>query len=212
MLSHTKEEKALLEKGYQYIVGIDEAGRGALAGPVVAAAVVMPISHIHPRGVKDSKLLTPKRRGELYEEIMKNCHGYSVGVVGPHTIDQINIYQAAKLAMKKAVESIEDIDPDYLLIDAMKVETNIPQKAIVRGDATCYSISCASIIAKVTRDRIMKELHEKFPYYSFDQHKGYGTALHLERLKKHGPCRLHRYTYKPVADTNSKLQNPNIKQ
>lgn len=193
---HTKEEKRLIKQGYKLIAGIDEAGRGSWAGPVVAAAIIM--SNYKIKGIKDSKLLSPKMRDKLFDEILENCLGYGVGIVENDTIDEINIYQAAKLAMKQAVENIEKVKPDHLLIDAMKVEINIPQKAIIKGDTNIYSIACASIIAKVTRDRIMLDLHEKYPEYSFDKHKGYGTKIHLDCLEKHGSCAIHRKTYKPI--------------
>lgn len=200
MFPHTKEEKRLTKQGYQFIAGIDEAGRGALAGPVVAAAVVMPAGCLHPKAVKDSKLLSPKMRDKLFDEILENCLGYGVGIIGSDVIDEINIYQASKLAMKQAVMNIEKVKPDHLLVDAMKVEVEIPQKSIVKGDLNIYSIACASIIAKVTRDRIMLDLHDKYPEYGFDAHKGYGTKIHLDCLEKHGQCAIHRKTYAPVAN------------
>ena len=199
-LPHTKEEKELIKQGYNFIAGIDEAGRGALAGPVVAAAVIMPETHPSGvKGVRDSKLISPKKREELFDEILKCCLGYGVGIIENDVIDEINIYQATKQAMKKAVESLENIMPEFLLIDAMKIETEIPQKSIVNGDTLCYSISCASIIAKVTRDRLMFDFHKEYPHYGFDRHKGYGTKLHFETLSKHGPCNIHRFSYNPIV-------------
>lgn len=206
---HTKEEQELIENGYKFIAGIDEAGRGALAGPVVAAAVVMPISHLHLTGVRDSKLLSPKKRDELYEKILENCLGFGIGIVENDIIDEINIYQASKLAMKKAVEALSK-KPDYLLIDAMKLNVSTPQKSIIKGDMICYSIATASILAKVTRDRLMIEFHEKYPEYEFDKHKGYGTKIHNEALKKYGYCKIHRLSYKPILE-NSKFQKTNSK-
>ena len=213
MFPHTKEEIALIKNGYKFIAGIDEAGRGSWAGPVVAAAVVMPVSHFHPvggispflSGVKDSKLISSKMRDKLFDEIIENCLGYGVGIVENDTIDEINIYQASKLAMKNAVENIKGIIPEYLLIDAMALDADIPQKAIIKGDTNIYSIACASIIAKVTRDRLMIEFHEKYPEYGFDLHKGYGTKIHSEALTKNGPCEIHRFSYKPIISITSNM-------
>lgn len=195
---HTEEEKALMKEGFNIIAGIDEAGRGPLAGPVVAAAVLMPLDSDLIK-VKDSKLLSEKQRETLFEKILENCLDHAVGVVESEIIDEINIYQASKLAMLRAVEGLR-IKPDYILVDAMKVETKIPQKSLVKGDLTCYSIAAASIVAKVTRDRLMKDYHQKYPKYGFDSHKGYGTKDHLRALREYGPSEIHRFTYKPVYE------------
>lgn len=222
IIPHTEKEKILLSKGYRLIAGVDEAGRGALAGPVVSAAVIMPEVYLKDaarliKGVKDSKLLSSPKREEIFAEILKVCLGYGIGIVEHRLIDKINIYQATRLAMKRAVENIWEnddtdpessttnifktkVDPDYLLIDAMRIETAIPQKSIIKGDNICYSIALASIIAKVIRDRLMLKLHSQYPRYRFDLHKGYGTKIHMEALKKYGPCAVHRLTFKPVMD------------
>lgn len=200
ILPHKKEEQALMEKGYQYIAGIDEAGRGPLAGPVVAVAVIMDPREKLISIIRDSKLLTEKMREKAYGEILEKCIDFGVGVVESDIIDEINIYQAAKLAMKEAVEKLKKVKPDYLLIDAMKIDLQIEQKSIIGGDRVCFSIAAASIIAKVTRDEIMKRYHQKYPNYFFDKHKGYATKLHLECLEKHGPCEIHRKTFNPIRN------------
>jgi len=196
---HIKEEMQLSEKGFKFVAGIDEAGRGALAGPVVAVAVVMPFLDLQIKDVRDSKLLTPKKREKLFDEIIDNCLGYGVGIVDHKIIDKINIYQASRLAMKLAVKNIKSIIPDYLLIDAMEIEIDIPQKPIIGGDLQSYSIAAASIIAKVTRDRLMRDFHKQYCNYRFDKHKGYGTKQHMEHLNEYGPCKIHRFSYKPIS-------------
>lgn len=198
---HTKEEEELKKQGYKCIVGIDEVGRGPLAGPVIAAAVVMPIDGELLK-VRDSKKMTPKARDKAYDEILNVCHGYGVGIVEHDVVDEINIYEATKLAMKRAVEDCEGSVPsrvDHLLIDAMRLNMGISEKAIIKGDQICYSISAASVVAKVTRDRLMAEMHEKYPEYGFDKHKGYGTKVHMEALEKHGPCDIHRKSFNPIS-------------
>lgn len=194
------EEKKLWKKGYKKIAGIDEAGRGPLAGPVVAAAVVFKKkSKISLFGVKDSKKLNAEKREEIYSVLKKDKNiNWSVAKVSDKIIDKINILEATKLAMKKAIEKLE-IKPDYLILDGKtKVNTSVPQKTIVNGDNKVFSCAAASIIAKVTRDRLMVKLHKKYPEYGFEKHKGYGTKLHKKKLKKYGPCKIHRKSFSPI--------------
>ena len=185
--------------GYRVICGMDEAGRGPLAGPVVAAAVVLPPDAIF-QGLDDSKKLSPAKREELFPKIQTQAIAYGVAVVNPEVIDEINILQAALLAMKQAVEMFPS-DPDLLLIDGnQKIDSSIEQWAIVKGDAKSFSISAASVLAKVTRDHIMEDYHHLYPQYEFARHKGYGTRLHRDLIAEHGPCPIHRNTFKGVAE------------
>lgn len=192
-------ERTAAADGALRIAGIDEAGRGPLAGPVVAAAVVLPKECLIG-GVNDSKKLTDRQRERLFGIIMERAAAYGIGIVDERTIDEINVLQAALLAMERAVAAIAP-PPDYLLIDgncSIK-RIAIPQKTIIKGDSLSHSIAAASILAKVTRDRIMVELHDRFPQYNFRKHKGYGTADHLATIREHGPCEVHRRSFKPVA-------------
>jgi ribonuclease HII len=184
------------------IAGIDEAGRGPLAGPVVAAAVVMRPWDLVSE-VNDSKLLTATDREKLFHEIMNKAEAVGVGIVGPEIIDEINILQATRLAMTRAVQEIQP-SPDYLLIDG-PITLDIPtrQRFIIKGDQLSFSVAAAAIVAKVTRDRIMKELHEQFPMYGFRQHKGYGTRSHKEALTAYGPCKAHRMSFRGVSEPQS---------
>ena len=184
------------EQGYQFVAGVDEAGRGPLAGPVVAAAMVLPMDVIL-EGLDDSKKLSPAKRDELFPKIQKMIHG--IAVVSPEVIDEINILQAARLAMKQAVEKLSSV-PDLLLIDGnQKIDSSIEQWAIVKGDAKSISIAAASVLAKVTRDRIMEDYHRLYPQYEFARHKGYGTKLHRDLIAEHGPCPIHRQTFRGVT-------------
>lgn len=177
------------------IAGIDEAGRGPLAGPVVCACVIMPLDEDKLiDGINDSKKLTEKKREELYDKIIERAIAYSIVEVDERTIDRINILNATKLGMKRALDGLK-VKPDIVLIDAVKLDTNLPQDNIIKGDAKSYNIASASILAKVYRDRLMKELSEKYPQYNFAKHKGYGTKEHIENLKKYGKCELHRETF-----------------
>ncbi len=183
--------------GYNLIAGIDEAGRGPLAGPVVASAVILPKGICIP-SIDDSKKLLEKKREQLYDVILKEAVSIGIGIVDEKTIDEINILQASILAMKIAIGQL-NIKPDFILSDAVSLpDMNIPQKAIIKGDSKSISIAAASIIAKVTRDRLMCEYHKKYPMYKFISNKGYGTAKHLEMLKRYGPCEIHRRTFKGV--------------
>ncbi len=195
-------EKKLFNRGYKLIGAIDEAGRGPLAGPVVAACVVFgPNFKIDDelKKVNDSKKVRAKDREELYQVIIKKYLAVGIGVCNNKTIDKINILQASFLAMKKALGQIKQ-KPEFIILDGkFKIPNlSIAQAAIIRGDETIFSIAAASIIAKVARDRLMMLLHQSYPNYCFDLHKGYGTKLHLERLKQFGPCPIHRLSFKSV--------------
>ncbi len=177
--------------------GIDEVGRGPLAGPVVAAAVILP-RDMQIEGLNDSKKLSEKKRETLFQTITESATAYAIGIVEPGIIDNINILQAALLAMKNAVTDLGD-KPDHLLIDGNKgIECPLPQWTIVKGDSKCSSIAAASIVAKVTRDKIMEEYHTEYPVYNFKQNKGYPTKEHLETLRVHGPSSIHRLSFRGV--------------
>ncbi|UCH50700.1 MAG: ribonuclease HII [Chloroflexota bacterium] len=196
------EENGLNAKGYRLIAGVDEAGRGALAGPVVAAAVILPQSPDFPwlKSVRDSKETPPARRELLFDLIKQEAIAVSVGIIAPQTIDVVGILNATKIAMCHAVEQL-DCPPDFLLIDFLRLpQLRISQKPIVHGDKICLSIACASIIAKVTRDRIMVELDQIHPGYDLANHKGYGTRHHVSCLHQHGPSPIHRRSFAPVRE------------
>lgn len=191
-------DKSFVSYGYRIIAGIDEAGRGCLAGPVVAACVSFS-DNISIDGIRDSKELTAKQREDLFNEILRNA-SVGVGIVDAELIDRINILEASRLAMVKAYENLGK-RVDLLLIDALELpKIKVPQKAIVKGDKKSAVIASASIIAKVTRDRIMKYYHEAYPNYGFERHKGYATKEHLEALKKFGPCPIHRKSFLPLRE------------
>lgn len=191
-------ERSAYQVGACRVAGLDEAGRGPLAGPVVAAAVVLPEGLLIP-GVMDSKQVAADRREQLYTEITAAAVAYGIGIVDERTIDEVNILQATIIAMERALNCITPL-PDHLLLDALILpRISIPQKAIIKGDCRSHSIAAASILAKVTRDRLMRELHERYPQYNFQKHKGYGTKEHLELLRRHGPCDAHRKSFQPVA-------------
>ena len=186
-------------QGFNNIAGIDEAGRGPLAGPVVAAAVIL-LSKINIPELNDSKKLSPKKREELFPKIQEMSVAFSVAVIDQEVIDEINILQATRLAMKKAVETLK-ITPGLLLIDGnQKIDSNLNQWAIVKGDSRSLSIAAASVLAKVTRDRIMDDYHKLYPQYGFDRHKGYGTKIHRNQIQEYGPCPVHRKTFKGVSE------------
>ena len=188
-------EKELYDKGFEHICGIDEAGRGPLAGPVVIAGVIMPKDSMI-EGVNDSKKVSEKKREKLYDLILEEAISYAVAIIGQDVIDEINILNATKQGVTKVVEEL-DVKPNLILVDALThINTKgIPYDSIIKGDAKCYNIAAASIIAKVTRDRIMREWDEIYPQYGFINHKGYGTAKHIEALKEYGPCPIHRRTF-----------------
>ena len=187
-----KMEQDLYNTGIKLIGGIDEAGRGPLAGPVVVACAVMPADSMI-EGVNDSKKVSEKKREKLYEEIIENAISYGVGIIDQKEIDSINILNATKFGLTTAVKDLK-IKPNLILVDALtNIDTcGIPYRSIIKGDAKCYSIACASIIAKVTRDRIMREWDKIYPQYGFEKHKGYGTKAHIEAIKEYGLCPLHR--------------------
>ena len=190
------------------IVGVDEAGRGPLAGPVVAAACILPRAYIN-KEINDSKQLSEKKREELFDVILQNAIAYGVGIVSSEEIDTLNIYEATKKAMKEAIANLNH-NFDLILTDAMPLKGfDVEVIPIIKGDAKALPIAAASIIAKVTRDRMMKELGEKYPEYGFEVHKGYGTKKHMDALKKYGPIKgIHRYSYKPVIKVS--LQEMNL--
>ena len=196
---------ALFQQGYCFVAGVDEAGRGCLAGPVVAAAVILPLplseeKLAHLTGVRDSKQLTPQARDSLYEVIVQHALAVGVGTGSVELIDEHNILQATKHAMREALTRLSP-QPQALLLDAVRLPAvPLPQVSIIKGDALCLSIAAASIIAKVTRDRTMLALHEQYPLYGFCQHKGYGTEQHLTALKQYGPCPIHRRSFSPVRE------------
>jgi ribonuclease HII len=198
-----EEEMALLSQGYCPIAGVDEAGRGCLAGPVVAAAVILPLAdncQAYFEGVRDSKQLTAQARDCLYEVIMQRALAVGVGMGSVELIDERNILQATKHAMRVAISQLS-IPPQALLLDALLLpDIPLPQRSIIKGDALCLSIAAASIIAKVTRDRLMLQLHEQYPAYGFAQHKGYGTEAHLAALRQYGVTPLHRRSFAPVRE------------
>ena len=191
-------ERSSRKDGYRRIAGLDEAGRGPLAGPVVAAAVVLPDGLLIP-GLTDSKQVPEQERERLFEVIRTEAVCYGVGIADEQTIDLVNILQATIIAMERALQTLNP-QPDYLLLDAIFLpRVPLPQKPIIKGDCRSHTIAAASILAKVTRDRMMQELHQKYPHYNFQKHKGYGTKEHLLLLQEHGPCDAHRKTFNPVA-------------
>jgi len=221
-LPSLEEEMALLSQGYSFIAGIDEAGRGSLAGPVVAAAVILPLGDASPisltpdacmecfAGVRDSKQMTPREREHLYDVIMQHALAIGVGIGSVEIIDERNILQATKYAMREAIARLTP-PPQALLLDAIYLhDIELPQRSIIKGDALCLSIAAASIIAKVTRDRIMVALHELFPVYGFAQNKGYGTPEHLAVLREHGACPHHRQSFAPVRELYGLFQEEEL--
>ncbi len=196
------EEIALFEQGYLFIAGLDEVGRGCLAGPVVAAAAILSpedTTLVHLAGVNDSKQVAQPARERLYDQIMQHAIATGVGYGSVEIIDERNILQATKYAMEQAIGQLSPA-PHALLLDAILLpKVSLPQRSIIKGDARCLSIAAASIIAKVTRDRLMLELHEQYPEYGFDRNKGYGTPTHLTALRKYGATPLHRRSFAPVG-------------
>lgn len=191
-------ERLAYQEGASFIAGVDEVGRGPLAGPVVAAAVILP-KNIEDLGFDDSKKLSASKREDIYRLIQEKAIAIGIGIVDADIIDKVNIYQASRLAMQQAVSELK-IQPDYLLIDAMKIDVNTPQIGIIKGDAKSISIAAASIVAKQVRDQMMQEFDELYPGYDFDNNAGYGTPKHLEGLKSKGICPIHRKTFAPIKD------------
>ena len=189
-------EKEIYQAGYQAIAGIDEVGRGPLAGPVVAAAVILPPG-CKIKGLNDSKKIPKKKHQEIYQAVLDKALAVGIGLIDNEIIDQVNIYEATKLAMKEALSKLS-LKPDYLLIDAMKLDIDIPQESIIKGDANSLSIAAASIVAKVTRDKLMADYDKEYPGYDFAQNAGYGTKSHLQGLERHGVTPIHRKTFEPV--------------
>ena len=187
-------EKQEQEKGHFLIAGVDEVGRGPLAGPVCVACVMMPLDDII-EGIDDSKKISEKKRELLFEQIKEKAVCYSIQMVDEQTIDKINILEATKLAMKNAINSLT-VKPDVVLVDAIsKLDVDTEIRGIIKGDALSYSIGCASILAKVTRDKLMCDLAKEYPEYGFEKHKGYGTKQHIDSLKQYGPCVYHRLSF-----------------
>lgn len=188
------QESQLRKQGFKLIAGTDEAGRGPLAGPVVAAAVIFDTSYKNPK-INDSKKLTPIEREQLFVEIKNSALSYAIGIVGWKQIDEMGILNASKLAMRQAVLKL-DPKPNFILSDAVAINVmDIPQMALIKGDEKVFCIAAASILAKVTRDHLMMSYHKKFPEYGFARHMGYGTEIHLNAIKKHGPCQIHRMSF-----------------
>lgn len=194
----SRYEQSLYAKGVSCIAGIDEAGRGPLAGPVVAAAVILPKDAYVP-GLNDSKKLSEAKREALFEQIQAVAISIGIGIVSAKEIDELNIYQATKKAMVQAVEQLFP-KPSYLLIDAMELPIDIPQQSLIKGDANSISIAASSIVAKVTRDRMMKQLGTKYPQYGFEKHMGYGTEYHLQAIRTYGITEQHRRSFAPVRE------------
>jgi ribonuclease HII len=193
-----KYEKELYKKGYKYIAGTDEVGRGPLVGPVVAAAVILPKNY-HLEGLNDSKKLSEKKRNLYFDILKKDAISIGIGIVDANIIDEINILEASRLAMMKALDNL-NVKPDYILSDAMKLDRDVEVLPIIHGDALSLSIAAASVIAKVTRDNMMVEYAKKHPEYEFDKHKGYPTKKHIELVKKYGILNEYRKTFKPISE------------
>ena len=199
---HLENEIALLQQGYRFVAGVDEAGRGAWAGPVVAAAVILPLECPNPAttfsGVNDSKLLSPERREHFFDLIRDTALAVSIGLAPPGLVDELNVVGATRYAMRQALLGLRPA-PDYLLLDHLRLPAvALPQQAFPKADTLSLSVAAASVIAKVTRDRLMVQFNDEYPGYAFDRHKGYGTPHHRTALAKHGPCRLHRMSYAPL--------------
>lgn len=193
-------ENKLYKQGINYIGGVDEVGRGPLVGPVVAVCCVLPKDFVL-EGLTDSKKLSEKKRNVFFDYIKDNCICYGIGIVEPEIIDEVNIYQATKIAMKQAISKVEEqIDLEHVLIDAMPLDLDIPTTSIIKGDSKSISIAAASVLAKVTRDSMMYELDKKYPQYGYASHKGYPTKKHLEAIHKYGLIEGYRKTYGPVRE------------
>ena len=198
-------ERNLKNEGIEFIAGVDEVGRGPLVGPVVAACVVLP-EEFNLDGLTDSKKLSEKKRDYFFEEIKKQALGYGIGIIDEKKIDEVNIYEATKIAMKEAIKNT-GIKLDHVLIDAMPLDIDVDTTSIIKGDAKSISIAAASVIAKVTRDKMMYDLDKIYPMYDLAHNKGYGTKKHIEAIKKYGITKYHRLSYKPVSDYKDKVNN-----
>ncbi len=196
-IDNYKYERELREKGITLIAGVDEVGRGPLVGPVVAACCILPLE-FNLDGLTDSKKLSEKKREYFFEEIKKQAISYGIGIVSEKIIDEVNIYEATKIAMKEAINNM-NVKPEHILIDAMPLDLDIPTTSIIKGDLKSITISAASVLAKVTRDRMLVELDKKYPMYDFKHNKGYPTKKHLEAIEKYGVLDEHRRSYGPVA-------------
>ena len=195
LLQLKEHENELREKGFKTICGIDEAGRGPLAGPVVIASVIMPANSMI-EGVNDSKKISEKKREKIYDQILEEAVSYGIAIIGQDEIDEINILNATKKGLTVSLQELTE-KPDLIVVDALNgIDTmGIPYESIIKGDAKCYSIAAASILAKVTRDRIMREWDKVYPEYGFEKHKGYGTSAHIAAIKEHGLCPIHRRSF-----------------
>ena len=202
-LDNYKYERELNEKGITLIAGVDEVGRGPLIGPVVAAAVILPKDY-KLEGLTDSKKLSEKKREMFYEIIKRDALAIGIGIVDEKKIDEINIYEATKVAMKEAINKLK-IKPEHILIDAMPLDLDIPTTSIIKGDLLSITISAASVIAKVTRDHMLYDIDKEYPMYDLKNNKGYGTKKHIEAIKKYGITKYHRLSYKPVSDYKDRI-------
>ena len=196
-IDNYKYERDLIKSGVKLIAGVDEVGRGPLVGPVVTACVILPLNY-KLDGLTDSKKISEKKRDELFEIIERDALGIGIGIIDEKTIDEVNIYQATKLAMIEAINNCS-LRPEHVLIDAMKLDIDIPSTSIIKGDLLSITISAASVIAKVYRDNLMYELDNKYPEYDFKSNKGYGTKKHIEALNRYGYLKEHRKSFKPVC-------------
>ena len=202
-IDNYKYEHELWNEGIDLVAGVDEVGRGPLIGPVVAAAVILP-HDFYLEGLTDSKKLSEKKRELFYQIIKEKAIAIGIGIIDEKRIDEINIYEATKEAMKDAIRKLEP-RPEYILIDAMPLDIDIPTKSIIKGDFLSVTISAASVIAKVTRDHMFYEMDKEYPMYDLKNNKGYGTKKHLEAIKQYGICKYHRLSYKPVYDNRFKI-------
>ena len=202
-LDNYKYERELNKKGITLIAGVDEVGRGPLIGPVVAAAVILPKDY-KLEGLTDSKKLSEKKREMFYEIIKRDALAIGIGIVGEKKIDEINIYEATKVAMKEAINKLK-IKSEHILIDAMPLDLDIPTTSIIKGDLLSITISAASVIAKVTRDHMLYDIDKEYPMYDLKNNKGYGTKKHIEAIKKYGITKYHRLSYKPVSDYKDRI-------
>ena len=203
IIDNYKYERELNDKGITKICGVDEVGRGPLIGPVVASAVILP-KNFKLDGLTDSKKLSEKKREEFYKVIKEKAISIGIGIINEKRIDEINIYEATKEAMYEAINNL-NVKPEHILIDAMKLDLDIPSTSIIKGDLLSISISAASVIAKVTRDHMLYEIDKEYPMYDLKNNKGYGTKKHMEAIKKYGITKYHRLSYKPVCDYKDKI-------